>query len=83
MDKKAKEKDAETCPKCVKFFARFRCDAPGECDCPVCQGTCTCSDEKSNDEAVWDGMPKRQKEAIIAKHLAAVVRRLNPREPKP
>lgn len=31
------------CAKCVKFAARFRCNKPDECDCPKCQGFCTCS----------------------------------------
>jgi hypothetical protein len=32
------------CPECRKFFSRFRCSAAThlECDCPRCQGTCTC-----------------------------------------
>lgn len=36
-----------TCKHCRKFFARFRCsaDSHGECDCPKCQGYCTCNAE--------------------------------------
>lgn len=30
------------CAKCTKFFERFRCNAPMECDCPRCQGYCKC-----------------------------------------
>jgi hypothetical protein len=32
------------CPACEKFFASHRCSAVthGECDCPKCQGFCTC-----------------------------------------
>lgn len=30
------------CSKCRRFFARYRCNAPGECDCPRCQGMCSC-----------------------------------------
>ena len=30
------------CRHCARFFARFRCNAPGECDCPRCQGYCEC-----------------------------------------
>lgn len=32
-----------TCPKCVEFFAVYRCNSPDECDCPKCQGLCECS----------------------------------------
>lgn len=36
----------ERCPQCAAFFARFRCSAAshGECDCPRCQGYCTCNE---------------------------------------
>jgi hypothetical protein len=30
------------CKLCEKFFARYRCNKPDECDCPKCQGMCTC-----------------------------------------
>jgi hypothetical protein len=32
------------CPQCDAFFARYQCSAGsyGECDCPRCQGYCTC-----------------------------------------
>ena len=30
------------CDMCKKFFERFRCNSPDECDCPKCQGLCTC-----------------------------------------
>jgi hypothetical protein len=34
------------CSHCAAFFARFRCSAAthGECDCPRCQGYCTCNE---------------------------------------
>lgn len=32
----------KVCPKCETFFARFKCNAPDECDCPQCQGLCSC-----------------------------------------
>lgn len=32
----------EKCPHCREFFARYRCNSPDECDCPKCQGMCTC-----------------------------------------
>jgi len=33
------------CIECRAFFARFRCSAAshGECDCPKCQGYCSCA----------------------------------------
>lgn len=34
------------CRFCEKFFARFRCNAPDECDCPKCQGMCECEREE-------------------------------------
>ena len=34
------------CRFCKKFFSRFRCNAPGECDCPKCQGLCTCEEDQ-------------------------------------
>lgn len=45
---------APTCPACQDFFSRFRCAAADhlECDCPRCQGLCSClqipNDEKSS-----------------------------------
>ena len=30
------------CGRCTRFFARYRCNTPGECDCPKCQNMCTC-----------------------------------------
>lgn len=32
------------CKYCRDFFARYRCNAPLECDCPRCQGFCECDD---------------------------------------
>jgi hypothetical protein len=39
----------EQCPQCAAFFARFRCSAAmdGECDCPRCQGYCTCNERET------------------------------------
>jgi hypothetical protein len=31
-----------TCALCARFSAKYRCNAPDECDCPKCQGLCTC-----------------------------------------
>jgi hypothetical protein len=41
---KSNREDGESteCDKCSRFFARFRCNAPDECDCPKCQGMCEC-----------------------------------------
>ena len=36
------QQSAGTCEACSRFFARFRCNAPEECDCPRCQGYCKC-----------------------------------------
>jgi hypothetical protein len=32
------------CKHCEEFFARYRCSRTShlECDCPKCQGYCTC-----------------------------------------
>jgi len=32
------------CQSCTKYFVNYRCSAAshGECDCPKCQGFCTC-----------------------------------------
>lgn len=40
-----------TCDPCSRFFARFRCNTPGECDCPRCQGLCRCG----RDPDAWGG----------------------------
>lgn len=37
-----KTKRPKRCDRCRRFFARYRCNAPGECDCPRCQGMCGC-----------------------------------------
>jgi len=34
------------CDFCKRFFARFRCNKPDECDCPKCQGMCECPEEE-------------------------------------
>ena len=31
------------CGHCDKFFAKYRCNTPDECDCPRCQGYCECN----------------------------------------
>ena len=31
------------CENCIQFFNRFRHNPNGECDCPKCQGICSCS----------------------------------------
>lgn len=36
----------ETCIECRKFNSQYRCNAPGECDCPKCQGFCNCSEPR-------------------------------------
>ena len=36
-------KRKKVCVKCEQFFARFKCNAPDECDCPKCQGMCSCA----------------------------------------
>jgi len=35
------------CHFCEKFFSRFRCNAPDECDCPKCQGMCECGKDET------------------------------------
>jgi hypothetical protein len=42
-DSKGKAKQKE-CKYCKKFFAKYKCNAPDECDCPKCQGMCECND---------------------------------------
>lgn len=44
------------CKPCTEFFAQFRCNAPGECDCPPCQGTCECDREWTVD-VICGGFP--------------------------
>ncbi len=31
------------CDYCARFFDRFRCNKPDNCDCPKCQGYCYCT----------------------------------------
>jgi predicted methyltransferase len=43
------------CEKCKEFFSKYRCNSPGECDCPRCQGLCVDFDydpELSDDRIV-------------------------------
>ncbi len=47
----------EPCGMCVKFYAQFQCGATtgsGECDCPKCQGFCTCDPWVHNGRIGWD-----------------------------
>lgn len=45
------ENDATArCEQCQDFFALYRCNAPGECDCPKCQGYCKCHELEG-----WNG----------------------------
>jgi hypothetical protein len=37
-----------TCKACEDFFRYRRCNKPDECDCPRCQGGCTCRPEPSD-----------------------------------
>jgi DNA (cytosine-5)-methyltransferase 1 len=30
------------CGRCKRFFPKYRCNSPEECDCPKCQGMCEC-----------------------------------------
>lgn len=36
--------DKLRCVPCVRYFVKYRCSAAthSECDCPRCQGLCTC-----------------------------------------
>lgn len=45
------------CPACTKFWERYKCGAAltGECDCPKCQGFCTCP---SGFDRFWSAWPK-------------------------
>lgn len=31
------------CERCQRFFSKYRCNKPEECDCPRCQGMCECA----------------------------------------
>ena len=31
------------CEPCARFFSRYACNQPLECDCPQCQGYCECN----------------------------------------
>ena len=44
----------KTCKRCTAYFSRFSCGAStvGECDCPRCQGSCTCSYELERKKAI-------------------------------
>lgn len=46
------------CPKCTQFFREYKgaCYS-GECDCPKCQGYCTCATMKE----FRDAMPSLKK----------------------
>jgi hypothetical protein len=36
------KKPRRKCTHCTRYFARFRCGAPIDCDCPKCLGYCEC-----------------------------------------
>jgi hypothetical protein len=44
MSKDTRVSYSKVCPACKRFFAKYRCAASTclECDCPRCQGHCTC-----------------------------------------
>jgi hypothetical protein len=50
-----------TCRHCEQFYARFVCGAAthGECDCPKCQGYCTCHEQAwvHNGDTRWNTLP--------------------------
>jgi len=41
-----------TCNNCLIFFTFYKCNLPLECDCPKCQGLCTCGDIDCDDETL-------------------------------
>jgi len=46
------------CKECKEFFARFRHNPAGECDCPKCQGLCECDlPVKDREGGEWDPDP--------------------------
>jgi hypothetical protein len=47
------------CANCERFFSRYTCGATlfGECDCPKCQGMCSCGQVDKFD-AFWASWPK-------------------------
>ena len=54
-----KEAPQAQCKHCTKFFSEYRCNAShGECDCPKCQGFCTCSQQPQllTDEEIKDAI---------------------------
>lgn len=51
------------CSLCRAFFARFRCNSPGECDCPRCQGSCRCASTYVVEDQVFRDPANRSEEA--------------------
>jgi hypothetical protein len=49
-----KKMSDNTCKQCEKFFERFRCNAPCECDCPKCSGLCECGLDEQYETAILD-----------------------------
>jgi hypothetical protein len=41
------------CDYCKRFFARYRCNKPDECDCPKCQGYCECKTKEALPKKPW------------------------------
>ena len=40
-----------SCPACTKFYSKYKHNSGGECDCPRCQGLCTCAAEAEKEKA--------------------------------
>lgn len=51
---KVLDKAQAKCDMCAKFFAKYSCNNPDECDCPKCQGLCLCDDIFTKPDG-WDG----------------------------
>jgi hypothetical protein len=64
-----------TCQHCSKYFESFSCGARshGECDCPKCQGYCSCQSELHESGLAmerWNWPFKTAEErAIVAKYF--------------
>jgi hypothetical protein len=62
----------QQCATCEEYFGRFQCGAhipPFECDCPKCQGYCTCPMDYTLDPAPLED---RMYEAALAAPEVAV-----------
>lgn len=58
----------KVCPKCERFLERFKCNAPEECDCPKCQGLCSCGVSATRKEEIaekkaWKAYQAKNREA--------------------